>query len=260
MSIFTPETIEELRKPLDISNVRTRNQAGRVLSYIEGWHAIDEANSIFGFDNWSRETIYCKEVSRVNTTISEKKKPGFKVGYEAKVRITVNGVIREGTGHGSGSMSDLFDAIESAAKESETDAMKRALMQFGYRFGLALYDKTQANVEDGAQKEREEAIRKNKEEIKSLEESLYIPIPMTADNKSGDWIEYTDLLLRSINLLKTQVAFHAFSAANMENLDILKNNDPELRKQISDCASRQWEAMKAAKVMPKKEVHHVDGR
>jgi hypothetical protein len=40
----------------------------------------------------------------------------------------------------------LGEALESAAKEAETDAMKRALMTFGNPFGLALYDKTQANV------------------------------------------------------------------------------------------------------------------
>ena len=33
-------------------------------------------------------------------------------------------------------------------KEAETDARKRALMTFGNPFGLALYDKTQANVAD----------------------------------------------------------------------------------------------------------------
>ena len=30
---------------------------GRELSYIEGWYAISEANRIFGFDAWSRETV-----------------------------------------------------------------------------------------------------------------------------------------------------------------------------------------------------------
>jgi DNA repair and recombination protein RAD52 len=43
---------------------------------------------------------------------------------------------------------DLGQAHESAIKEAETDAMKRALMTFGNPFGLALYDKEQANVCD----------------------------------------------------------------------------------------------------------------
>ncbi len=37
--------------------IRTREAHGRELSYIEGWFAISEANRIFGFDAWSRETI-----------------------------------------------------------------------------------------------------------------------------------------------------------------------------------------------------------
>src|SRR3546814_5254856 len=64
----------------------------------------------------------------------------------AKVRITVGGVLREGCGFGQGIDKDVGQAHESAIKESETDAMKRALMTFGNQFGLALYYKTPANV------------------------------------------------------------------------------------------------------------------
>ena len=38
-------------------HVRTREANGRELSYIEGWYAISEANRIFGFDGWNRETV-----------------------------------------------------------------------------------------------------------------------------------------------------------------------------------------------------------
>jgi hypothetical protein len=41
---------------------------------------------------------------------------------------------------------DLGLAHESAIKEAETDAMKRALVTFGNAFGLALYDKSQRQV------------------------------------------------------------------------------------------------------------------
>jgi hypothetical protein len=55
-------------------------------------------------------------------------------------------LIREGTGAGHGIDTDLGQAHESAIKEAETDAMKRALMTFGNPFGLALYDKQQREV------------------------------------------------------------------------------------------------------------------
>ncbi len=41
---------------------------------------------------------------------------------------------------------DPGQAHESALKEAETDAMKRALMTFGNPFGLALHDKAQRQV------------------------------------------------------------------------------------------------------------------
>ena len=54
--------VKELEKPLDRSKVKERTQSGRTLSYVEGWHAIAEANRIFGFDGWQRETIEMREV------------------------------------------------------------------------------------------------------------------------------------------------------------------------------------------------------
>ena len=63
------------------------------------------------------------------------------VTYIAKVKITVGNVIREGTGAGHGNTKQGFGInIESAIKEAETDARKRALMQFGNQFGLSLYN------------------------------------------------------------------------------------------------------------------------
>ena len=55
-------------------------------------------------------------------------------------------MIREGSGVSHGIDVDLGQAHESALKEAETDAMKRALMTFGNPFGLALYDKQQRQV------------------------------------------------------------------------------------------------------------------
>ena len=61
-------------------------------------------------------------------------------------RCRLTDVIREGSGAGHGIDADLGQAHESAIKEAETDAMKRALMTFGNPFGLALYDKQQREV------------------------------------------------------------------------------------------------------------------
>lgn len=148
---FNNETCAELKAPLNLNHVKTRSQAGRHLSYIEGWHAIAEANRIFGFDGWTRETVEITCVSERQRTIGQQQKDGFGVTYTAKVRVTAGGVVREGVGAGHGIDVDPGQAHESAIKEAETDAMKRALMTFGNPFGLALYDKQQSNVKTDAE-------------------------------------------------------------------------------------------------------------
>lgn len=141
----------ELSAPLNSRHVKQREQSGRKLSYVEGWHAIAEANRIFGFGAWTRETLDIRCVAERERKIGRapNQKDGWGVSYIAKVRVTVEGVVREGVGSGHGIDADLGLAHESAIKEAETDAMKRALMTFGNPFGLALYDKEQAHVSDG---------------------------------------------------------------------------------------------------------------
>jgi DNA recombination protein Rad52 len=147
---FSAEQLASLTAPLGKSHIRSRSQAGRTLSYVEGWWAIAEANRIFGFDAWDRETVDLRQLGEAY----QDAKSLYRVAYMAKVRITVRAdgratmVVRDGCGYGSGIDRDLGSAHESAIKEAETDAMKRALMTFGNPFGLALYDKEQRNVED----------------------------------------------------------------------------------------------------------------
>ena len=54
---FSAKQLLALKRNLDGRQIRTREAHGRELSYIEGWFAISEANRIFGFDGWSRETV-----------------------------------------------------------------------------------------------------------------------------------------------------------------------------------------------------------
>ncbi len=152
MSAFTDGMNAALAAPLIRDHVKQRSQAGRTLSYVEGWVAIAEANRIFGFDGWTRETVEIRVVAERERKIGPqgKQRDGWGVSYVAKVRVVCRGVVREGVGSGHGIDVDLGLAHESAIKEAETDAMKRALMTFGNPFGLALYDKDQTNVADAA--------------------------------------------------------------------------------------------------------------
>ena len=133
---FTKEQIEQLNQPIDPKVVDYRQQGSMQLAYLPSWYVINEANRIFGFDGWQSETVQLDCVQSDD----------FCVTYIAKVRVTIGDVIREGVGagHGKGKSVNLGDKHESAVKEAESDARKRAFMQFGSQFGLSLYDRTKA--------------------------------------------------------------------------------------------------------------------
>ena len=134
---FSVKQVRALKRNPDHRNIRTRESNGRELTYLEGWYAITEANRIFGFDGWSRETIESKCV------LARENKGTFLVVYTARVRLTVQAdgatIIREGHGTGEGRGSSPGEVHDIALKAAETDATKRALATFGRPFGLELY-------------------------------------------------------------------------------------------------------------------------
>lgn len=135
---FSTKQLQELRRDLDRRYVRTREVDGRELSFIGGWYAISEANRIFGFDRWNRETIESRCV------LARENRGTFLAVYVARVRITVNvagaTVVRDGHGTGEARGSSPGEVHDMALKGAETDATKRALATFGNPFGLSLYE------------------------------------------------------------------------------------------------------------------------
>ena len=134
---FSAKQAQALRRGLDGRHVRMREANGRELSYIEGWYAMSEANRIFGFDGWNRETVESRCI------LARENRGSFLAVYLARVRITVHAdgtaVIREGHGTGEGRGTSPGEVHDVALKAAETDATKRALATFGRRFGLELY-------------------------------------------------------------------------------------------------------------------------
>ena len=57
---FSAKQVQALRRQPSHRYIRTREAHGRELTYLEGWYAISEANRIFGFDGWNRETVESK--------------------------------------------------------------------------------------------------------------------------------------------------------------------------------------------------------
>ena len=145
---FSDNQLGALRRAVSARHVRTRVADGRTLSYVEGWFAIAQANQIFGFDGWDRETIDAKCVQ------SREAHGSCSVLYTVRVRITVRSaegaVVREGFGTGQGRGRDLGEAHDLALKAAETDATKRALVTFGKAFGLALYAEPGRRRAEGA--------------------------------------------------------------------------------------------------------------
>lgn len=123
--------------PRDVISLRDGGGHNK-LSYLEGWYVIDRLNKIFGPLGWAKEII--------ETRLLEGPKPAYLV----KIRLTVqhNGSITVKEGFGYGSDKSGLNPHELAIKEAVTDALKVAAKDLGMSMGLALYDKTQENVED----------------------------------------------------------------------------------------------------------------
>ena len=116
------------------------------MSYVSGHYIIATLNKCFGVTGWDytlREfhpvaaspfkTKSGREMSRASARAV--------VRIEAVCPKTKRRVIKEGIGGGSSIARDPGEAEENAAKEAETDALKRAVRLFGTAFGLSLYDK-----------------------------------------------------------------------------------------------------------------------
>jgi Rad52/22 family double-strand break repair protein len=134
---FTETQVRALRRRVPAQRVKTRMSDGKELSYIEGWFALEQANRIFGFDGWDRQTLETQRLHRHADRASAT------AVYSARVRVTVRSdsatIIRDGHGTGEASARTLAEAHDRALKAAETDATKRALATFGKAFGLALH-------------------------------------------------------------------------------------------------------------------------
>jgi len=208
--------------------VRTRQHSGLTLSYIEGWHVIAEANRIFGYDAWDRQTMAVKcvwEGMKGNRSACS---------YIARVRVRVRAgdaeICREGCGSGHGLGLTPGEAHESAIKEAETDAMKRALSTFGNPFGLALYDKEQQNVRGGRKKQPRPTPNGKDRAITWLvlsSEGEYI-------SAHDDPVDYCKAMRQLLEAISTRDRLRSFWQRNLVTLAMLRRNLPDLKTQTGE--------------------------
>jgi len=154
---FSAKQTQALKRDLDHRHVRTREAHGRELSYIEGWYAITEANRIFGFDGWNRETTESRYV------LARENRGTFLAVYIARVRITVNAngatVVREGHGTGEGRGTSPGEVHDISLKAAETDATVRYRTQQLMEQSEPQQSALSPISTDGAQREQQ---RKNR--------------------------------------------------------------------------------------------------
>jgi DNA recombination protein Rad52 len=131
-----------LAEPLDPALVSQREtRDGRLVQYIEGWAAINQANRIFGFDGWGAEVageVAYRPLGLLDPDTCETLAVGM---YTATVRVAVRGCPPKADVGCSFVSQDTPEAHEAAYKGAVTDALKRALRHFGDQFGLRLYDR-----------------------------------------------------------------------------------------------------------------------
>ncbi len=219
---FSDSQTKFLKAKLKRRYVKTREANGETLSYVEGWHAISEANRIFGFEHWDRQTLapHCHWTHQQSgQTVCF---------YSTKVRISVRAgdavAIREGLGTGLGRSPQPDVAHDIAIKSAETDATKRALATFGNAFGLALYDPEQSRVtrsRRSGRRDRAELI------VTSLDGK---------DAKFSDADAFTSEVLRQVDEITAIDDLYAFWTLNAPSLKLLDETPHarELAQRIVD--------------------------
>lgn len=129
-----------LEKQLGPEYISSRpGPGGQKVHYITGEKCIQLANEVFGFNGWS-SSIMNIQVDYVDEDPVTRK---VSLGLSVIVRVT----LRDGTYHEDIGYGDVENskgkgaAFHKAKKEGTTDALKRALRNFGNVLGNCIYDK-----------------------------------------------------------------------------------------------------------------------
>lgn len=146
-TLLTAEQIAALMGRLNPSRVKQRGQGGRQLSYVEAWDIKATLIRMFGFLNFSTETIATVIVDktlrpRPNAADGTALKPVWDVTAMCTVRLMIHstGAVYTESAASMQSNPELGEALDFAIKTAESDALKRAAINLGTQFGLSLYD------------------------------------------------------------------------------------------------------------------------
>ncbi|RFU25321.1 hypothetical protein B7463_g11014, partial [Scytalidium lignicola] len=129
-----------LEKQLGPEYISSRaGPSGQKVHYLAAEKCIQLANEIFGFNGWS------SQIMDIQVDFVDENPNTFKVslGLSVIVRVTLrDGTFHEDIGYGHiENCKGKAAAFEKAKKEGTTDALKRALRNFGNVLGNCIYDK-----------------------------------------------------------------------------------------------------------------------
>jgi DNA recombination protein Rad52 len=247
---LSEKQVKALRAKLSHRFVKTRQAQGNTLSFVEGWHVIAEANRIFGFENWDRQT------QAPECLWSEAQRGQTVCFYSAKVRVTVRAgetvTVREGIGTGVGRSPQAEVAHELAVKAAETDATKRALATFGNPFGLALYDRDQQQV------------TRPREAARSVSPSQ--PLTLTLTRPDGRTVELTSLeafaasTTKELNAIDGLEAAYAFWTQNLQTFTDISRRGEVGAQTIEKLVAALKDRLRQLAIPPQKpDVAEADG-
>lgn len=129
-----------LEKQLGPEYISSRaGPSGQKVHYIAAEKCIALANEVFGFNGWS-SAIQDLQVDFVD---EDERTHKISLGLSVVVRVTLrDGTYHEDIGYGHiENCKGKAAAFEKAKKEATTDALKRALRNFGNVLGNCIYDK-----------------------------------------------------------------------------------------------------------------------
>ncbi|KAL4878569.1 DNA repair and recombination protein radC [Aspergillus karnatakaensis] len=141
---YTPDEAAALQarleKKLGPEYISSRpGAAGQKVHYLAADKCINLANEVFGFNGWS-SSIQTIQIDFVDESPNTGK---ISLGLSVIVRVTLkDGAYHEDVGYGHiENCKGKAAAFEKAKKEATTDALKRALRNFGNVLGNCIYDK-----------------------------------------------------------------------------------------------------------------------
>ena len=115
--MFDQPQNQALAQELESTRIKSRQKGDVEFFYIEGFDAIDTANRIFGYGNWSYNVSVLEQVSQESN-----QNQNIVICYKAIVVVKISNakhehhISREDVGFGTGIAKGLADAHETAAR------------------------------------------------------------------------------------------------------------------------------------------------